>query len=92
MAKKADARGVWVELIVRRGALRRYHKLKEQTAELPVKIAWDRRTGERRAASDRPASDRRTSDRRQKPPFTWDLSDFVVVQKDTKKRKTRKTK
>ena len=92
MAKKSNGRAVWVELIVRRGALRRFHKLKEQTAELPVKIAWDRRTGERRAASDRPQSERRTSDRRQKPPFTWDLSDFVVVQKETKKRKTRKTK
>lgn len=89
MAKKAESR-VWVELIVRRGALRRYHKLKEQTAELPVKIAWDRRTGERRASSDRPTSERRLSDRRQKPPFTWDLSDFVVVQKEAKKTRPRK--
>jgi hypothetical protein len=23
--------------------------------------------------------DRRATDRRQKPPFTWDLADFVVV-------------
>jgi len=90
MAKKADARGVWVELIVRRGALRRYHKLKEQTTELPVKIAWDRRKSERRASSDRPESERRTSDRRQKPPFTWDLSDFVVVQKEKKTARRRK--
>ena len=92
MAKKTKARGVWVELIVRRGALRRYHKLKEQTAALPVKIAWDRRKGERRASSDRPESERRTSDRRQKPPFTWDVGDFVVVQKDAKQRKARKKK
>ena len=92
MPKKAKARGVWVELIVRRGALRRYHKLKEQTAALPVKIAWDRRKGERRTLSNRPESERRTSDRRQKPPFTWDVGDFVVVQKDAKKRKARKKK
>ena len=90
MAKKSDEQPVWVELIVRRGALRRYHKLKEQTAELPVKIAWDRRDGDRSAAPARRESDRRTSDRRQKPPFTWDLSDFVVVPKETKKVKARK--
>ena len=90
MAKKSEERAVWIELIVRRGALRRYHKLKEQTAALPVKIAWDRRKGERRASSDRPESERRTSDRRQKPPFTWDLSDFVVVERETKKAKPRK--
>ena len=92
MAKKAGAREVWVELFVRRGALRRYHKLKEQTAALPVKIAWDRRKGERRSASDPAESERRTSDRRQKPPFTWDVSDFVVVEKKPRKRTPRKPK
>ena len=90
MAKKAGAPAVWIELIVRRGALRRYHKLKEETAELPVKIAWDRRTGERRASPARPEAERRTGDRRQKPPFTWDMSDFVVVPKEAKKARARK--
>ena len=31
------------------GALRRFDKLKHATAELPVKLSWDRRLGERRA-------------------------------------------
>ena len=76
MAKKTTAA---VELVVRRGALRRFHKLKQKTAELPVTVSWDRRQAERRAAPDRPAAERRGSDRRQAPPYTWDASDFVVV-------------
>ena len=31
-----------IELIVRRGAIRRFHKLKEKTADLPVEVMWDR--------------------------------------------------
>jgi hypothetical protein len=68
-----------VELVVRRGALRRFHKLKQKTAELPVTVSWDRRQTERRAAANRPVAERRAADRRQAPPYTWDASDFVVV-------------
>jgi hypothetical protein len=67
------------ELVVKRGALRRFDKLKQATAELPVTVSWDRRTGERRASGDGPPDERRKSDRRQKPPFTWESADFVVV-------------
>ena len=80
--------GKTIDLIVRRGALRRFHKLTEKTADLPVNVLWDRRTGERRSAIDANGENRRKQDRRQKPPFTWDLSDFVVaVPAPRKKRK-----
>jgi hypothetical protein len=70
-----------VDLIVRRGALRRFHKLKQKAAELPVNVSWDRRQHDRRAEpeSNEVDGDRRTADRRAKPPFTWETSDFVVV-------------
>ena len=76
MAKKTPPT---VKLVVRRGALRRFHKLKQKTAELPVEVSWDRRQTDRRSASARPAAERRAADRRQAPPYTWDASDFVVV-------------
>jgi hypothetical protein len=85
MAKRP---GVTVKLIVRRGAVERYKKLKKKTAKLPVEVSWDRRQEERRRkAAAGVAKDRRTADRRQKPPFTWDLSDFVVVEKPRRPRK-----
>jgi hypothetical protein len=68
-------------VIVRRGALRRFNKLKKQTVDLPVEVSWDRR--------ERDASTRRANDRRQKPPFTWDVSDFVLAVKPPKRRKHR---
>jgi hypothetical protein len=70
-----------VELIVRRGARARFQKLKQKTAHLPVKVAWDRRGGERRAVTDQVNVNRRKSDRRGNPPFTWELGDFVLVEK-----------
>ena len=79
MATKPKRRAVAVELVVRRGALQRFQKLKEKAADLPVKVSWDRRLGDRRKASDSANPDQRKGDRRQKPPFTWELSDFVVV-------------
>src|SRR5688500_15568704 len=64
-----------VELIVRRTALRRYHKLQRATAELPaLQVSWDRRTND--ATEARPQAERR-----QAPPFTWDVADVVVVEK-----------
>ena len=73
-----------LEIVVRRGAMRRYNALKIRTSEMPVVVTWDRRTANRRdpkALSHQMEvpRDRRATDRRQKPPFTWDLADFVVV-------------
>ena len=84
MAKRP---AVTVQLIVRRGAIRRFQKLKKKTEGLPVEVTWDRRETERRKASSERSDDRRKDDRRQKPPFTWELSDFVVVQKEPSRRK-----
>jgi len=77
--KKQDT----IEIVVRRGAMRRFDALKTRTSELPVVVTWDRRTNERR-------DDDKHAERRRKPPFTWDLADFVVV--EPKKRKTARKK
>lgn len=74
------------ELIVRRGALRRFDKLKRATADLPVKVSWDRRLEDRRTSATDVARDRRQQDRRQPAPFTWEVADFLVVAKRKKKR------
>ena len=65
-----------LKLIVRRGALRRFHKLKRDTANLPVSVEWDRR--QQTDSDSRPAG----ADRRKRPPFTWETADFVVVEDD----------
>jgi hypothetical protein len=78
-----------IKLVVRRGALRRFHKLKQKTAELPVMVFWDRRQDDRRTNSSNIEHDRRKTERRQRPPFTWDVSDFVVAEKTN--RRTRQT-
>jgi hypothetical protein len=77
-----------VEIVVRRGAMRRFDALKTRTTELPVVLTWDRRIDHRRdaAASAGVKGDRRENERRRQPPFTWDLADFVVVE-PTKRRK-----
>jgi hypothetical protein len=91
--KKQDS----IEIVVRRGAIRRFDALKTRTSELPVVVTWDRRTNERRDEGETPAakSNRRQAERRRKPPFTWDLADFVVVEpvkprKASRKKTTRK--
>jgi hypothetical protein len=73
--------GTHIELIVRRGAGKRYENLKRKTEHLPVEVVWDRRKQDRRGASQSVSDDRRKTDRRQKPPFTWELSDFVLREK-----------
>lgn len=78
-----------VELIVRRGAIRRFHKLKQKTAELPVEVLWDRRESDRRTSAGKIPGDRRAVDRRQKPPFTWEASDFVIATKPPPRKKKR---
>jgi hypothetical protein len=71
-----------VKIVVRRGASRRFNALQNESSELPVVVTWDRREDDRRIKPN-PAMEvprnRRATDRRQKPPFTWDLADFVVV-------------
>ena len=62
-----------ITLIVKRGALRRFHKLQKDTAHLPVVVAWDRRTGE--SQEDETSAE----DRRKNPSFTWEMADFAVV-------------
>jgi hypothetical protein len=68
-----------VRLFVRRGADKRFQKLKEKTANLDVVVTWDRREGERRANATPVSGERRKQDRRQRPGFTWDVADFEVV-------------
>ena len=86
-----------IEIVVRRGAIRRFDALKTRTSELPVVVTWDRRTDDRRDEDDTTGAkrNRRQTDRRRKPPFTWDVADFVVVepakpQKASRKKTTRK--
>src|SRR5215510_6697419 len=90
--KKQDA----IEIVVRRGAIRRFDALKTRTSELPVVVTWDRRTDDRRDDEETEGSKgNRQAERRRKPPFTWDLADFVVVEpvkarKASRKKTTRK--
>ena len=67
-----------LRIIVKRGALRRFHRLKRQTADLPVSVEWDRRT----AQPDEPGTAQhngRTEERRGPLPFTWRVAEFVAV-------------
>jgi hypothetical protein len=72
-----------VELIVRRGALRRFDRLRQSTADLPVKLTWDRRLKDRRRSTQDVTPDNRRTERRRKPPFTWETADFLVVENET---------
>ena len=69
-----------LQIVVRRGALRRFALLNEKRGELPVAVLWDRRSGDRRTESDRPVGERRRAERRREPPFTWTAAEFVVVE------------
>ena len=69
-----------IRIFVRVGALRRFHVLKQKTAELPVVVEWDRRRRERRNSDAGMPPDARQRDRRGAPPFTWEAADFVVVE------------
>ncbi len=75
--KSADRK---LRIFVRRGALRRFDRLKRDSKDLPVTIDWDRRQEERRAPGASPGDERRKSDRRKSAPFTWDMADFVVAE------------
>jgi len=70
-----------LRIFVRRGALRRFHRLTRDAKGLPVTIEWDRRTGDRSAEPPAvaPAADSTPGDRRSDPPLTWTAGEFVVV-------------
>jgi hypothetical protein len=71
-----------LELIVRHGAHHRFEMLKSKSVGLPVVVRWDRRNQDSRpqaAAADR--REARPSERRQSPPYTWEVADFVLVER-----------
>ena len=94
-SRAADTTGrEWItmtplRIFVRRGALRRFHRLKQEAEGLPVKVEWDRRLRDRREAAASPAetpapptptpTEQRRAERRREPPFTWRAAEFVVV-------------
>jgi hypothetical protein len=75
----ATAAAAPIRMIVRRGALKRFESLKRKTAHLQVEVEWDQREDDRRQERSLSDSERRGPERRRKPPFTWDVADFVVV-------------
>jgi hypothetical protein len=77
MVNKRGTSGSLVRIFVRIGALRRFHLLTRKTEDLPVEVAWDRRRNDRSDAAGNPSGG---PDRRQKPPYTWEVADFVVVE------------
>lgn len=88
--KKRAAEAAPVRIFVRIGALRRFHTLTQKTTDLPVEVTWDRRRSDRREGEgDGQAPE---VERRKKPPFTWDVADFVVAEEpaEAAKRRTRK--
>jgi hypothetical protein len=67
--------GRWlVDVFIRRGALRRFDAFKRKTRELPVRVRWDRRASQGELPDGAP-------ERRGQPPSTWDVADFVVVER-----------
>jgi hypothetical protein len=69
-----------LRIFVRRGAIRRFHRLTRDAEGLPVSVEWDRRQQDRRTQAVPESRDqRRASDRRTDPPFTWNAAEFVVV-------------
>jgi hypothetical protein len=71
-------RAVGLLFIVRRGALRRFDRLKRAARRLPVDVIWDRRTSDSGTSADRRGTPS-PGERRQQPSFTWASADFVVV-------------
>ena len=69
-----------LRIYVKRGAIRRFARLTRDSRLLPVSIEWDRRQEERRAKRESAPQEQRKSERRRKPPFTWEMADFVVTE------------
>jgi hypothetical protein len=80
--------GAAITLVVRRGALKRFHNLQQKTRELPVNVVWDERQSERRrtGAAATPVESRK-SERRRAPATTWGIADFVVAVPAPRKKK-----
>ena len=74
-----------LRIFVRRGALRRFHRLTRDAKDLPVEVSWDRREQERREETVDASAERRREDRRKDPAFTWEMADFVVAESEEKK-------
>ena len=73
-------------LVVRRGSVRRFARLKKRTDELPLEVVWDRRQADRRRQQTvRAKTELRRSERRQEPPFSWGAADFLVVLESTQR-------
>ena len=70
----------FVRMFVRIGALKRFHFLKQKTADLPVTVEWDRRRSDRQSGEEAGSANVRKVERRGAAPFTWDTADFVVVE------------
>lgn len=87
-AEDAPANPV-TELIVRRGAIRRFDTLAKHAEGMPVKLTWDRRESDRRSEVKAAKDDQREVERRQSPPFTWELADFVVALPPSRRKATR---
>jgi hypothetical protein len=83
----AKANTTPVTLVVRRGALRRFDRLKQATRELPADVIWDRRQTRGGADGSEPAPP--TVNRRKATPPTWDLADFAVVESPSPTPKSR---
>jgi len=85
MGQNPSKKGNNLRIFVKQGATRRFERLKRDSTDLPVKVEWDRRSGERRSPTELPGAEAvglpaRKGDRRNSPPFTWELADFVVVE------------
>ena len=65
-----------LKFVVRRGALRRFDRLKHATTRLPVDVIWDRRISRHPAEN----ADRQVNERRRQPSFTWTAADFEIVE------------
>jgi hypothetical protein len=92
MATRKKTAAAPVRIFVRIGALRRFHALTQKTTDLPVEVTWDRRRSDRRDPAASSEGERRQPERRQKPPFTWDAADFVVVEEPVAPPKARTKK
>ena len=68
-----------LRIFVRRGALRRFHRLTRDAKGLPVSVEWDRRTGDRSTDPPETSPAIESGDRRNDPPLTWTAGEFVVV-------------
>jgi hypothetical protein len=75
-----------ITFVVKRGALRRFDRLKSATQELPAEVVWDRRGQDRPDSGTKPAA-AVPQDRRKTTSATWDLADFVVSESTTRRRR-----